>query len=484
MAAHSEVRVAVIGAGPVGLAAGHALKEKGFDNLTIFEKSDGVGGTWHTHSYPGLTCDVKSPAYTFSFAPNRELSSNYVTQGEIEDYLQRCSAEFGLDRHIRLNAKVDRARYQGDGTWSLTTAAGDEHVFDFVINAMGNQHTPIFPEIEGMENFQGVSWHGTQWNHDYDLTGKRVAIVGSAASSIQIVPEIAKRTSQLYVLQRTPNWILPRGKKDYSPLSKALMRLPGASGLFRRLHDRVMNLSHGGAILGHKMMDTIETMGSKHLAAQVEDEALRALLTPGSRFGCKRPLVSDDFYPALQRDDVELVASAAAAITETGIVTEDGRNLEVDVIVYCTGYKILDFERIDVVGENGRSLAAQMEQAPEAYKGVAVPGFPNYFLGVGPNGVLLSASFFTAAELNLACIVKLLVQKEAAGAKSIVVKEQLHREHNDWMRAARDGFSWASSSCDSYYRTPSGHTPFLFPGDIKLFRRHRDEAGLHEFDVT
>lgn len=484
MAAHSDVRVAVIGAGPVGLAAGHALLAKGFTHLTIFEKSDAVGGTWHTHSYPGLTCDVKSAAYTFSFAPNPKLSSNYVTQKEIEAYLQRCSAEFGIDPHVQLNTNIARAEYLGEGKWRLTTGEGEEHEFDVVINAMGNQHTPIYPDIDGMEKFRGTSWHSTQWNHDFDLTGKRVAIVGSAASSIQIAPVVATVTSQLYVLQRTPNWILPRGMKPYSGLSKMLMRIPGASRLFRHLHERVMGLSHGASILGHKMMDTVETMGSKHLEAQVPEGPLRDALTPKSRFGCKRPLVSDDFYPALQRDDVELIADAASEVNETGLRTADGRQLDVDVIVYCTGYKILDFERIDVVGEGGRSLAAQMEGAPEAYKGIAVPGFPNYFLGVGPNGVLLSASFFTAAELNLACVIKLLALKEAAGAKSIVVKEELNREYNDWIATARDGFSWASSSCDSYYRTPTGHTPFLFPGDIKLFRKHREEAGLHEFEVA
>ncbi len=485
MGRHADLRVAVIGAGPVGIATGRELLRHGFRTFTIFEKADAVGGTWHLHSYPGLACDVKAHAYTFSFRPNPDWSANYVEQAEIEAYLQQCAREFGLEPHLRLRTRIDAAHYQGDGTWKLVTDAGDEPVFDVVINAMGNQHTPVFPDLDGIDRFEGPSWHATHWNHDVDLDGKRVAIVGSAASAVQIVPEVAKRAGHLFVLQHTPNWILPRGRKPYAERTKRLLRTAPvlAKGL-RAAHEKIMNLSHGASTLGHKTMDTVEGMGRKHLEAQVADPAMREALTPDSRFGCKRPLVSDDYYPALMRENVTLVPAAAREVTATGLVTEDGRPLDVDVIVYCTGYQVLDFDRIDVVGEGGRSLAKVMADAPEAYKGIAVPGFPNYFLGVGPNGVLLSASYFTAAEANIAMIVKLLVAKEAAGATALSVKPELHRSYNDWIRDAREQFSWGVASCDSYYRTPGGHTPFLFPGDIKLFLKHRAEAGLHEYDTA
>ncbi len=484
MGRHEDLRVAVIGAGPVGIATGHELLRHGFTNFTIFEKADAFGGTWHLHSYPGLACDVKAHAYTFSYAPNPGWSANFVMQPEIEAYLQRCAKDFGLEPHARFGTRIDRCRYQGSGRWLLVTDAGEEETFDVVINAMGNQHTPVFPDLPGRELFEGDAWHGTRWNHEVPLEGKRIALIGSAASAVQIVPEIAKQAEHLTVIQRSPNWILPRGRKPYAARTRRLLRaMPFLARLLRAGHEKIMNLSHGASQLGSKTMDTVEGMGRKHIAASVADEGLRELLTPKDHFGCKRPLVSDDFYPALQRENVTLVASAAREVTRTGVVTEDGTEIAADVLIYCTGYKVLDFDRIDVEGEGGLSLAEVMAEAPEAYKGVAVPGFPNYFLGVGPNGVLLSASYFTAAEANVSMIVRLLIEKEAAGAKAISVKPELRRAYNDWMHEEREQFSWASASCDSYYRTPSGHTPFLFPGNIKLFLEHRAEAGLHEYET-
>ncbi len=477
-------RIAVIGAGPVGIAAGRALRAAGLNDFTIFEKQDAPGGTWHLHSYPGLACDVKAYAYVFTDGPHPDWSANYVEQAEIDAYLQRCATEFGLDPHIRLNTEILRAVWDGESQWELETTSGDRERFDLVINAMGNQHTPTYPSIEGRERFRGDSWHATNWNHEVDLSGKRVAVVGSAASAVQIVPELAKQVEQLFVLQRTPNWILPRGRKPYSPLAKAIFRhVPGAARAHRFVLDLMTSLSHDAAQPGNKMMDRVEDMGRKNLEGAIEDPQLREWVTPTSRFGCKRPLVSDDYYPALTRDNVRLIPTAAREITETGLVTAEGEAIDVDVIVFCTGYKVLDYERIEVVGEDGRVLGEVMEKAPEAYKGVAVPGFPNYFFGVGPNGALLSASFFTALEINLASVIKVIQEMQRAGVRAVSVKESLHREHNDWIASAREKYAWGVADCDSYYRLPSGHTPFLFPGDLKTFKRQRAEAGLHEYDA-
>ena len=482
MAQHDPLRVAVIGAGVVGIGAGRELLRRGFTNTTIFEKADDVGGTWHQHSYPGLACDVKAHAYTYSYAPNPDWSANFVERAEIRDYLKRCADAFGVTPKLRLNTGVVSCRYEGEGVWALTTAHGDTERFDFVINAMGNQHTPILPDVEGIDAFEGPSWHSTEWRHDVPLDGKRIVVVGSAAAAVQVVPELAKVAGELTVLQRSPNWILPRGRKPYRDVTKGLMRhLPGFVQVYRGGLEKVMNLVHSATLLGSRMQANIESTGLKHIEKQIADPELRALVTPSSRFGCKRPLVSDDFYPALQRPNVRLFPSGVERVTATGVVTSAGEAIDADVIVYCTGYRVLDYERLEVIGEEGRSLAKQLRDAPEAYKGIAVPGFPNYFLAVGPNGVLLSASYFTAMEANLACILKLLEAKEAAGVKSISVKPELHRAHNDWIASELDRFSWGHGSCDSYYRLPSGHAPFLFPGDIKLFRKHREEAGLHEY---
>ena len=485
MGQYDHVRIAVVGAGPVGLVAGRALIDQGFDNFVIFEKEPAVGGTWQMHSYPGLNCDVKAHAYTFSGTFNPDFSASYVGPDEIQPYLERSASEFGLDPHLRLATEITRCVYEGQGEWRLTTSTGEEQVFDFVINAMGNQHTPIFPAVEGLDRFLGQSFHSTNWDHDVDLSGKRVALIGSAASAVQIIPEIAPEAGHLFVLQRTPNWILPRGKKSYSKLMKAALRyVPGLAAAHRFLIDLPLKLSHGASVIGHKTMDTVEKMGRAHLEKQISNPELRAHLEPQMRFGCQRPLVSDGFYPALTRDNVTLIPEAITEVTQTGVVTASGKRIEADVIIYCTVYRILDFDRIDVVGEGGQTLGEFMEKGPEAYKGIAVPGFPNYFLGVGPNGVLLSASFFVAAETNLRAIVKLLVEKETRGSKAISVKPALHREYNDWIARERGFYSWGSGDCSSYYRTPTGHTPFLFPGNLSTFKKQREEVGLHEYDVA
>ena len=477
------LRVAVIGAGPSGLTAGRELIRAGFDRFTIFDKSDAVGGTWHQHSYPGLSCDVKAAAYTFSDAPNPEWSASFVGQKEIEAYLQRMAQEFGLVPHLRLDTEITSCRYQPDGTWHLETAGSDLHEFDVVINAMGNQHTPLFPDVPGVDGFAGPSWHSTEWNHDVPLDGKRVVLIGSAAAAVQIVPEIAKVAGHLTVLQRTPNWILPRGSKPYSGLSRTILGVGPLRELHRWLHHKIMHVSTGAFIIGHKVQQRVEDMGLKHIADTVKDEALRDQVTPKSRFGCKRPLMSDFYYPALQRDNVRLVPHAAASIETDAVVTTEGEQLEADVLIFCTGYKVMDFERIDVVGAEGASLAKRMAEAPEAYVGTAVPGFPNYFFALGPNALIASTSFFDAAEINLKAIVRLLSEKEQAGARAIDVTPAAHERYNDWVVEARGEFSWGVDTCNSYYRTPSGHTPFLFPGDIDTFCRQRNEMTLADFQV-
>lgn len=500
----TPLRIAIIGAGPCGLTAGRELLRQGFEHFTIFDKASAVGGTWHQHSYPGLACDVKAAAYTFSNAPNPGWGHTFVEQPEIEAYLQRMSREFGLEPHLSLETEVRSAHYlsdpsdasdtsdtsdpsdpsdPSDGAWLLETGDGEQHRFDVVINAMGNQHTPLYPDVPGREGFAGSAWHSTEWNHDVPLEGKRVVLIGSAAAAVQIVPEIARLAGHLSVLQRTPNWILPRGRKPYSALSRLFLRVPLLRKLHRGFHHKIMHLSSGAFEIGHKIQARVEKMGLDHIEQSVKDPALRKLVTPSSRFGCKRPLMSDGFYPALQRDNVTLVGAAAQSIETDAVITQDGQRIEADVLIFCTGYKVMDFERIEVTGVEGRSLAQAMTDAPEAYVGTAVPGFPNYFFALGPNALIASTSFFDAAEINLRAITRLLVEKQAAGARTIDVRPEAHARYNDWIAEARSRFSWGVDSCNSYYRTSSGQTPFLFPGDVETFVRQREEMSLADFRV-
>jgi cation diffusion facilitator CzcD-associated flavoprotein CzcO len=480
----ASLRIAVIGAGPSGLATGHELLAKGFENFTIFEATDAVGGTWHIHSYPGLACDVWAHSYTFSYRPNPDWSASFAEQPEIEAYLQQCAREFGLEPHIRLNTRIAKAAYRGDGSWLLTSEAGESFECDVVINAMGNQHTPLYPDVPGMDSFEGASWHATRWDHEPELAGKRIAVVGSAASAVQIVPELAKVAGHLTVLQRTANWIMPRGRKPYSESRRRwFRRVPALIRLTQRFQRFLMSFVHDASTLGNKRMDDFEKRVVKFIHSAVPDPELREVLIPDSRYACKRGLVSDEFYPTLTKDHVELVPEGLAAVRPKGITTASGRDIDVDVIVYCTGYRIQDFDRIDVIGEDGVSLADAMTKAPEAHKGIATPGFPNYFFAAGPNGLVLDVPYFITIERNVASIVRLLLQKQAAGARAISVKPDVHRAYNDWLLSRFPLYSWGSPSCTSYYQDDEGRAPFLFPGNFATYAKLHAEGGIHEYDL-
>ena len=479
-----DLRIAVIGAGPAGLATGHELLAQGFTSFTLYEATDAVGGTWHIHTYPGLACDVWAHSYTFSYRPNPDWTHSFVEQPEIEAYLQQCAKEFGLEPHVRLNTRIAKMAYREDGTWQLESTAGERFEADVVINAMGNQHTPLYPDVPGRDDFRGESFHGTRWNHDVPLEGRRIAIVGSAASAVQIVPEVAKLAGHLTVLQRSPNWIMPRGRKPYSESRRRwFKRVPALMRLLQRFQRFLMSFVHQAATIGHARQNDFEKRAMKFIDEAIPDADLRAALTPDTRFQCKRALVSDDFYPALLRDNVELVAEALGSVRPGGITTASGREIDVDVVIYCTGYRILDFDRIEVTGEDGQSLAGVMEKAPEAWMGISAPGFPNYFFAVGPNGLVLNVPYFTTVEMNVESIVRVLGEKQAAGHRAIAVKPELHRSHNDWMATQFPLYSWGNESCSSYYRTASGQTPFLFPGDFKTWAKLHEQVSVADYEA-
>lgn len=478
------MKIAVIGAGPAGIATGHDLLKQGFDDFTIFDELDAPGGTWRQHSYPGLACDVWAHSYTFSYAPNPDWSASFVGFAEIQRYLANCCTKFGLDPHLVLNTSITRARYGDDGRWALESNTGPLGEFDVVINAMGNQHTPLYPDVEGMTEFSGDSWHSTEWNHDVDLSGKKVVVVGSAAAAVQIVPEVAKVAGHLTVLQRSANWIMPRNRKRYDEGHRWRFRhIPGWIALTRRVQRLMMGQVEHAVTLGHKRMGQFENMVRKTIERTIEDPALREALIPDSAYGCKRGLVSDDFYPALNRDNVELVPEGLARVTADGIVTASGRAIAADVIVYCTGYKILDYDRFDVIGRDNRNLGEELAGDPRSHKGIAAPGFPNYFFAVGPNGLVLNVSYFITAERNVATIVGLLSAMRERGERTLEVKQDIFDSYNRWMDGRFERFSWGASSCNSYYTAGSRHPPFLFPGNFKEYARLHEESGLHEYDL-
>ena len=484
MSSDQSLRIAIIGAGPAGIAAGKELLEKGFSNIVIFDALDAPGGTWRLHNYPGLACDVWAHSYTFSYAPNPDWSESFVDHAEIQAYLARCARDFGLEPYLKLSTRINSAHYLADGRWQLTTDGGESDTFDAVINAMGNQHTPLYPNVEGMDKFQGESWHGTRWNHDVDLRGKRVVVVGSAASAVQIVPNVAKVAGHLTVLQRSANWIMPRRNKNYSRLQRNLFRrFPFLVTLLRKWQGLLMGQVEYAVTVGHKRQDQFETMVKNFIRKAVNDLALQEALIPDTPYGCKRGLVSDDFYPALNRDNVELVAEGLKEVTPAGIVTSGGKAIDADVIIYCTGYRIQDFDRIEVVGVGGQVMGDVMAKDPRSHKGITVPDFPNYFFAVGPNGLVLNVSYFLSVEQNVETIVRLLGELQRSGKKTLNVKRDAFEEYNGWMAQRFENFSWGASTCNSYYRDASGHAPFLFPGNYREYQAIQKHNTLSDYQL-
>ncbi len=479
------MRIAVIGAGPAGIAAGHELLKQGFDDFTIYEKAAKAGGTWHQQTYPGLACDVWAHSYTFSYAPNPNWSANFVYQSEIERYLQRCLIDFGLEPYVSFNTEVKSLDYQSDKTWLLKDSNGQATIFDVVINCMGNQHTPLYPNVDGIECFKGPSWHSTQWRHDVDLSNKKVLVVGSAASAVQIVPEIAEQVGQLWVLQRTPNWIMPRRYQPYSKARIALNhRFPSIIKFSKSMQKALMSLVYDATTLGHKRMEQFEKVAINYINKCFPEAELRDAVTPDTPYGCKRGLVSDDFYPSLLLDNVELIKQGLKSVEETSVTLDNDRVLDPDVIIYCTGYRIHDHDRFEVRGKQGQLLSEQMLSAPEAYKGIAKPGFPNYFFSVGPNGLVLNVSYFLSCEKNIETIVRLIKDMKGGGCNSIEAKEDLTESYNQWMTERFPKFSWGHSSCHSYYRSESGQVPFLYPGTYKEYCRSHEACSISDFDLS
>lgn len=466
-----------------GIAVGYYLKQAGIEDFTIFEKADAAGGTWHLHGYPGLCCDVPSHLYSFSFERNPDWSRVFSPRAEIEEYFQNASKKHGVEPHIRYNTGVKSADYNEAGHWVLEFDNGERKEFQFVISVTGGLFKPQWPEIPGVEDFEGASWHSARWNDDYDLTGKKVAVVGSAASAVQIVPQIAPKTEQLYLLQRTPNWIMPRNNHAYPGWMKALFRrVPFTRELHRR---HIEHLSRGvlGAFTGNKKaLDMLVSRGMANIEKSITDPEMRAALTPNFPPGCKRLLVSDDFYPALARDDVELITEPAEKILPHGLVTAGGRELSIDAIIYCTGYELPAFHRpVQVTGRDGQTLGDFFEKSMAVYRGVAMPGFPNYFILGGPNGVLGYTAVIISAEFQAEYIARLIQEAEDNGTKSFEIKETVNRSYNEAMQAELKTTTWGTE-CPSYYRDAEGNVVVFFPGDEFRMQREYEQSTLAEYD--
>jgi cation diffusion facilitator CzcD-associated flavoprotein CzcO len=475
--------VLIVGAGFSGLAMAIRCRQAGIGPLQVIEKADGVGGTWHDNTYPGAACDIPSHLYSLSFAPKADWSRMYAPQAEILAYLRETAERHGLMPLIRLGTAFSGATWdEGRALWRVETDRGPI-LARAIVSGMGGLHHPAFPDIPGREAFAGKAFHTAAWNHDVDLTGKRVGVIGTGASAIQVVPELAKIAAHLTLFQRTPPWIMP--KHDHAIPERARQRyrrLPLARQLERA---RLFWLHEVRAFLGFtkvsKLTGQAEALARHHLAKAVPDKALRAKLTPSYRLGCKRVLISDDYYPTLQRPNVTLETDGIARITEGGVVTEAGRTHDLDVIVYATGFDVTaTFARMNLVGRGGLRLTEAWAGGMGAYQGITVAGFPNYFMLLGPNSGLGHNSVVSMIEIQVQHVLDCL-KALRNGARAIEVRPEAQARFLDRIRSRMADSIWQAGGCRSWYLDASGRNTTLWPDSVMAYRRSARRARMADY---
>ncbi|TDW95266.1 cation diffusion facilitator CzcD-associated flavoprotein CzcO [Kribbella pratensis] len=464
-------RIVVIGTGFAGIGMAVRLKQAGYDDFVVLERAEDVGGTWRDNTYPGCRCDVPSHLYSFSFAPNPDWSSTFSPQPEIEDYLRNVTESYGVRPHIRFGNTVESARWV-DGAWQITT---NQQTFtaDILLSGMGPLAEPSYPKLPGIEDFEGEVFHSARWNHDLNLSGRKVAVIGTGASAIQFVPAIQPEVEELHLFQRTPPWVMPRPDRKITAAEKAIYRRfplvqkAVRAGIYWGRESMVLGFTKLPAI-----MKQAQKIAETHLAHQVRDPLLRAKLTPDFTLGCKRVLISDDYYPALARPNVEVVTDGIAEVTPTGIVTTEGVKHEVDTIIYGTGFKVTDLPVMDMVhGRDGVSLREAWADGMEAHLGTAIAGFPNFFMLIGPNTGLGHSSMVFMIESQIAYILDALKTMDAQGLREVEVRRDVQRAFVAGVRSSMRNTIWTRGGCTSWYLDSEGRNTTLWPSFTFRFRQ-------------
>jgi cation diffusion facilitator CzcD-associated flavoprotein CzcO len=479
MPGHSSHRVVVVGAGFGGIGMAIALKKAGIEDFLVVDKGDGPGGTWRDNTYPGAACDVPAHLYSFSFRPGR-WSGRFPPQREILAYLRGLTEEHGLRPRLRLGSGVTACRFdEHRAVWDVTLGNGDTLQADAVVSAVGQLNRPALPGIAGRGDFTGPSWHSARWDHGVDLTGKQVAVVGTGASAIQFVPEVAKAAARVHVYQRTPPYVLPKTDRPYGEAEQAFYdRFP-----VLRKADRLRIFLYGelltsGFVLSPRLLAAPMQLWRRQLKSQIADPALRAKCVPGYVMGCKRVLFSNDWYPALARPNVDLVTDPIERIVPDGVVTADGTARPADVIIYGTGFKTLDFlAPMEVTGLRGRRLDEAWHDGAEAYLGISVAGFPNFFMLYGPNTNLGGNSILYMLEGQIGYVAGALRALDSEGLAWIDVRPDVQQAFNAWVAGSSRTSVW-ESGCHSWYTTASGRNTNNWPDHTFLYR-HR----VRRFDL-
>ena len=451
----------MLGAGFGGIAMGIQLKRAGYD-FTIYEKGDGVGGTWRDNSYPGAACDVPSHLYSFSFELNPWWSRTYATQPEILSYIERVTDQYGVRPHVRTNTVIKEARWDDAAQqWLLTSDVGETSTAHVLVSGLGMLNVPHVPDIPGQDRFRGRMFHTSRWDHSKPLAGERVASVGTGASTIQYVPAIAPDVEHLTVFQRTPIWITPRLDRPYTPEEQR--RFARSKLAIRRERWKIWWTYERSAFeTDAEMTRQQTTLAQSYLERKIEDPDLRARLTPDYPVGCKRPLISREWYPALTRPNVRLVTEPIQEFTERGVLTCDGEEHEVDTVILGTGFRANEYlTAIDIYGRDGRRLHDDWREGAEAYLGVTVAGYPNLFLLYGPNtNGVNSVIFMHEAQVHYILRALRLLTRWRVGA--VEVRRGVMRRYNNRLQAAMQDKVWLAG-CNNYFTTPKGKVVTQLP---------------------
>ena len=471
-----HVRIAIIGAGFSGLGAAIALSKEGYgDDLIILERRSAPGGTWHDNSYPGCRCDVPSNLYSFSFAPNPHWTETYSSQAEIERYLQEVARRFGVRDKVAFDTTLDEASWDPTGVvWRLQTSRGPLSA-DVLINGGGGLSEPFIPDFPGAASFAGRAFHSAAWDHSHDLTGRKVAIVGTGASTIQFLPEVQRWAGQVTLFQRTPPWVFPHRNRPTRGVERAAYRLlPWTQRVSRARNYWITELVLGSLLIHNSArLDRLEQLATGYLSRQVADPELRATLTPTYRPGCKRLLQSNDYYAALQRPNVAVETEKIVELRPEGVVTADGALHEVDTVIYGTGFRPTDNPMAHKVrGVDGRTLKEHWAgTGMRAYRGTAMPGFPNYFMLNGPNTGIGHTSLLVMIEAQVAHVIGALRALRARGERVIAVRPDALERWNTEVQAKVASTVWNSGGCSSWYLDDAGRNTTLWPDYTYRFTR-------------
>jgi cation diffusion facilitator CzcD-associated flavoprotein CzcO len=484
----TESRVLIVGSGFAGLGTAIRLKQAGITDFVILERASHVGGTWRDNRYPGAACDVPAPLYSFSFEPNPNWSTLFAGQREILGYLEHCADKYGLRTHIRFESEVKAAHFDEQrGAWTVTTQGGQQFCAQALVTGTGLFSRPAYPAIAGLEHFSGSLLHTADWRDDCSLEGKRIALIGTGASAVQVLPSIVDRAAHVCVFQRTPHWVLPRPEHDFGDLERRLFAtLPWLQQLLRGLIYAQLEIQMVGF---SNLLPTWQTVRQrkaiKYLSRAVKDSALRRELTPDYRIGCKRILVSTDYYAALQRHNAELVTVPIREMTAGGIVTSDGRERAFDAVVCATGFQTAEhFAPFPIHGRGGVELEALWRDGAESYLGTTVSGFPNLFMLTGPNTALGHNSMVYIIESQIRYIIDALQTMHRRGLRWVDVRADTQGAYNARVQQQLEPTVWATGGCSSWYRTKTDKNTTIWPDFSFVFRHKTRRFDLEEYELA